>query len=942
MAQVESVAAQGEGVALTVHPRGNFVATLGKEGTMTYLQHKTGSHAYVEVDQYDIDQHHGGDATVNHIVFSHKGDRLVSCGDDNSVCLYEVSEDEKIGLAVEFTTILTRFEAKALCAAFSPDDKYVAAGGADHVVRLVAVERTQDVRQLEGHKGPVRSICFDPEGKFLITSGCDGMMGIWDVETCSNIKFLPRFPKTQVSTSPLLMACSWSPKGRLLAVPCVKSIMFLERGSWNNSFNLDGEHTTEVSAVAFSPCGKFIASAGLDMRVCVWALQSKEVISSYQLAKDVNIVSLAWSQDGSEVLLLNSIGHLLSWYDPVPAEALARLSAQQDTRTESTTGSSVSKRKATTSLDDDIDDDNSSMVSEGDDEKATTKKQKKFVDDSAMSDGESMLDEPAGESLSDVDSDTAAMDLDHYSSEGNFVVQDLNPPATLGMGAAPIMQKAFQPGATRLDSLTMRRFLAWNHIGHIICKDEDDGHNKVEIDFTDKLRYRKQTVVDRFKYTMAALGEHAAVFACPPLKHRNSGSAPATIYYRPFDSWAPSEWTVNLPNGEKPKCVTLGSSYVAVFSSNQYLRLFSTGGVQKHILSIPGPIVSAAGSGSLLFYVYHSGMPMPGCQNLSCALVDTSSMETLFQGPAPISHKSALKWVGFSSRGCIPALFDTNGVLRGLFSNQNYSWVPLLETKELEVVRESNGRCFPVAFTGSNFSAVVCVGSETQPPTHPMPIPTSFPVRLPVLDTGLDMQMEEEYLRKGLLDNHLNAPTGSVTTSLTLAQQAAVDKMTLVMYRNAVLAQKQARAFDLASGLLLTKSMKFAVVIATKERMEKLARKLDDLLQEQLNKAKAKAAAQVRRSSAKQTSSKPQSSPINSMKTAPGGSEAPKPASAPTVERTPLKSAFSVLGKPTPTTADDEGEENKSSVDSETASPAKSKPAPKPRKKNPFARKVVT
>lgn len=75
-----------------------------------------------------------------------------------------------------------------------------------------------------------------------------------------------------------------------------------------------------------------------------------------------------------------------------------------------------------------------------------------------------------------------------------------------------------------------------------------------------------------------------------------------------FSSWDTNkEWMVDLPKGEDVRALCLGQGWAAAATSALMLRLFSIGGVQRELFSLPGPVVCMAGHGEQLLIVYHRG-----------------------------------------------------------------------------------------------------------------------------------------------------------------------------------------------------------------------------------------------------------------------------------------------------------------------------------------------
>lgn len=95
------------------------------------------------------------------------------------------------------------------------------------------------------------------------------------------------------------------------------------------------------------------------------------------------------------------------------------------------------------------------------------------------------------------------------------------------------------------------------------------------------------------------LHKQGALYASP-----TTDDAPSTILYRPFAPWASnSDWMMQLPRPEQAICVAAGAHFCAVATDAGWLRLWSEGGAQLHVSSLPGPVVAMAANDALLAVV---------------------------------------------------------------------------------------------------------------------------------------------------------------------------------------------------------------------------------------------------------------------------------------------------------------------------------------------------
>lgn len=94
----------------------------------------------------------------------------------------------------------------------------------------------------------------------------------------------------------------------------------------------------------------------------------------------------------------------------------------------------------------------------------------------------------------------------------------------------------------------------------------------------------------------------------PPPPPHTSSSPTSQLYCSHFSSWDHSkDWTIPMPSKENIVCIAVGLGWIAVATNKQTLRLFTVGGLQKEVISVPGRVVTIGGHGDRLVVVYHFG-----------------------------------------------------------------------------------------------------------------------------------------------------------------------------------------------------------------------------------------------------------------------------------------------------------------------------------------------
>lgn len=219
--------------------------------------------------------------------------RLLSASNDTTMKLWDIPEGggDTDGPDSAWKQTKSRYGVRAHdkdinSIAVAPNDKVIATGSQDRLVKLWNAETLTPIATLTGHRRGVWSVAFSPIDQVLASASADGTVRLWSLASHQCLK-------TFEGHSGPVLRCAFATRGMQIlsaGADALVKLWTIKTGECAGTF--DSQHTDRIWALALRPGddGAAFATAGADSVINLWEDCTAEVLEAERAEHDRKVL----------------------------------------------------------------------------------------------------------------------------------------------------------------------------------------------------------------------------------------------------------------------------------------------------------------------------------------------------------------------------------------------------------------------------------------------------------------------------------------------------------------------------------------------------------------------------------------------------------------------------------------------------------------------------
>lgn len=201
------------------------------------------------------------------LAWNHDGSQIASGGEGRSqIQLWDSTLGEVAGtLDVGHTGPIETLD-------FSPDGRFLASGSRDWSVRVWDFAKGALHRVFDGHEGEIHVARFSPDGTYIAVTSADKGLRLWNLDP-------PARPLPFAGHNDRAYRAAFSPDGSIIATSSEDKTIRLWDVDTGDVIQVLTGHESDLFEPAFSSDGRILATTGADRTTHLWNAESGELLT---------------------------------------------------------------------------------------------------------------------------------------------------------------------------------------------------------------------------------------------------------------------------------------------------------------------------------------------------------------------------------------------------------------------------------------------------------------------------------------------------------------------------------------------------------------------------------------------------------------------------------------------------------------------------------------